>query len=181
MKKSYYSTTIPVRITKYLLFICCLVFGFKAISQTCPPPVANCQDITVYLDDNGNVSITSSQIDGGSSTDCNSTLSIDRTTFSCTDAETWLDYTVDETGIYNPIVGSGTVVIIGDDENSPPLPIGFPFKFYGEVYTQFNIASNGLMGFNLPFPAPNIAATGCCLGQLLPDPSTPNNLSLIHI
>ncbi len=50
------------------------------------PPVAVCQDITVYLDGSGNVSITGSDIDGGSTDNC-SIVSLDANpnSFACDD------------------------------------------------------------------------------------------------
>ncbi|SFF03130.1 HYR domain-containing protein [Sunxiuqinia elliptica] len=50
------------------------------------PPVALCQDITVYLDDDGKVNITSSFIDAGSYDNVGiQQTHIDRTQFTCTD------------------------------------------------------------------------------------------------
>ena len=52
------------------------------------PPVAVCQDITVELDETGNVTITASQLNGGSTDNCNldtSMSSIDIDTFGCAD------------------------------------------------------------------------------------------------
>ncbi len=55
-------------------------------------PVALCQNITVMLDSNGNASIIPSMLDSGSSDNCtasgNLTLSIDKSTFNCTDIAT---------------------------------------------------------------------------------------------
>ncbi len=49
-------------------------------------PTAVCQDITVYLDATGNVSITPADIDNGSSDNCSDfTLSLDQTDFTCAD------------------------------------------------------------------------------------------------
>ena len=50
-------------------------------------PTASCQDLTVYLDGSGNVSIVAADIDGGSSDNCGSvTLSASATSFTCADA-----------------------------------------------------------------------------------------------
>ena len=52
------------------------------------PPVAVCQDITVELDETGNVTITASKLNGGSTDNCNldtSMSSIDIDTFGCAD------------------------------------------------------------------------------------------------
>jgi len=46
-------------------------------------PTAVCQDITVQLDANGQASITVSDVDGGSSDNCNLTLTANPTNFDC--------------------------------------------------------------------------------------------------
>ena len=52
-------------------------------------PVAVAQDLTVYVDATGNVSITASQVDNGSSDDCaKASLALDITAFDCTDIGT---------------------------------------------------------------------------------------------
>ena len=57
------------------------------IVPTNNPPVAVCQDITVYLDENGEATISASDIDNGSSDPDGDpiTLSLDRTAFTCAD------------------------------------------------------------------------------------------------
>ena len=50
------------------------------------PPMANCQDITIDLDNAGNASVNASQIDNGSSDNCGAvTLSLSETNFNCED------------------------------------------------------------------------------------------------
>ena len=95
---------------------------------------------------------------------------------SCDDVNTVFSYEVDKSGSFNPISGSGTVVGLNDDEVSPPLPIGFDFRFYDNTYSDFHIVSNGLLGFNLAYPGIDLPATGCCLGQVIPDPAVLNNI-----
>lgn len=52
-------------------------------------PIANCKDITVQLDSNGNASITTTDIDNGSTDACGiASLSLDKTTFDCTNIGT---------------------------------------------------------------------------------------------
>jgi len=82
------------------------------------------------------------------------------------------DYTVDMTGTLDrvDISTTGTLVFLSDDEVSVPLPIGFTFGFYGNLYTEFYISSNGFITFTAN------SEDGCCNGQSLPDTSTPNNL-----
>ena len=48
-------------------------------------PVAVCQDITVQLDANGSVSINASDVDGGSSDNCDVSLDVDPANFDCSD------------------------------------------------------------------------------------------------
>lgn len=37
--------------------------------------------------------------------------------------------------------------LVGDDEESGSLPIGFTFNFYGTEYTDFYVTTNGLVHF----------------------------------
>ena len=63
--------------------------NFSANFRVDNPPTALCQDITVQLDASGNASITASNIDNGSTDDFDTpTLSIDRSTFDCSDIGT---------------------------------------------------------------------------------------------
>ncbi len=64
----------------------------------------------------------------------------------------------------------GTTVSLSDDDVSVALPIGFTFEFYEMNYTEFYISSNGFITFT------GGQGSGCCSGQLLPDPNGPNNL-----
>jgi hypothetical protein len=54
-----------------------------------------------------------------------------------------------QTAAYNwvEISASGKAVYLGDDSYDGPFPIGFPFKFYGSVFTEFYLSSNGYMTF----------------------------------
>lgn len=70
---------------------------------------------------------------------------------------------------YSPINGTGTNVVLGNNQISPPLPIGFTFNFFCLNYTQFYISSNGFISFSS-------SPDGCCSGQLIPDATSPNNL-----
>ncbi|MDI1354941.1 MAG: hypothetical protein PSX36_08485, partial [bacterium] len=57
-----------------------------------------------------------------------------------------------------------------DDCVSSPIPLGFNFTFFCHTYTAFVVSTNGFLSFD-----PGSGA-GCCAGQILPDPSTPNNV-----
>ncbi len=47
------------------------------------------------------------------------------------------------------IRATGTPVagLNGDDQNVGPIPIGFPFPFYGNVFTSVRVGSNGFLSF----------------------------------
>lgn len=59
---------------------------------------------------------------------------------------------------------------LGDDSVSGIQPIGFTFNFFGVDYSDFYISSNGFITFTSTFN------DGCCVGQAIPDASSPNNL-----
>ena len=79
-------------------------------------------------------------------------------------------YTVDQTGTFAPVAGSGTAVSLGDDQLSGALPIGFTFTFFGVTYTDFHISSNGFITFT------GGGGSGCCSGATLPSGGAPDNL-----
>ncbi|AYQ30944.1 T9SS type A sorting domain-containing protein [Runella sp. SP2] len=80
-----------------------------------------------------------------------------------------LPYSLNQSGTFSPVAGTGTSVTLGDDAVSSTLPIGFTFSFFGNSYTDFAISSNGFITFS-PF------SSGCCSGQSIPNTSSPNNL-----
>ena len=52
-------------------------------------------------------------------------------------------------GAYTPLSGGTTVPIIqADDAISSAIPIGFPFKYSGNTYTNLYASSNGFVSFN---------------------------------
>ncbi|MBK7764067.1 MAG: hypothetical protein IPI46_12095 [Bacteroidetes bacterium] len=73
---------------------------------------------------------------------------------------------------FAPISAPGSVNAgpIGDDVVSGTIPIGFPFNFYGNTYTNFVISTNGFISFDA---APG---SGCCSGGIIPTAGGPNNL-----
>jgi uncharacterized repeat protein (TIGR01451 family) len=67
------------------------------------------------------------------------------------------------------INGSGTQVLLGDDEVSAALPIGFTFDYYGTPFTELYAVSNGFLSFG----DDSSTFTNQCP---LPNAATPNNL-----
>ena len=65
--------------------------------------------------------------------------------------------------------GGGSLVL-GDDQVSGAVPIGFNFTFFGTTYTNLYVSSNGFVTFNAA------SGSGCCSGQVVPDATDPNNL-----
>ena len=63
---------------------------------------------------------------------------------------------------FAPESTAGTAVTLGDDTTSGLLPIGFTFRYFGTTYTQFNISSNGFIGFTAGM------SQGCCSGSAIP-------------
>ncbi|RLD22365.1 MAG: hypothetical protein DRI69_01415 [Bacteroidetes bacterium] len=79
-------------------------------------------------------------------------------------------YTIDYSGTQSSDGISPIDVFLDDDGLSAPLPIGFNFNFFGNVYSDFHIAANGFITFD------SGAGDGCCEGQILPDTTNPNDL-----
>ncbi len=62
----------------------------------------------------------------------------------------------------------GTPVITsGDDVNAGPFPLGFDFPFYGNVFNQFRVCSNGWLSFT--------STSADYANQALPNPGAPGN------
>ena len=49
------------------------------------------------------------------------------------------------TNSFTDISGTGTALVLGDDEVSSAVPIGFTFAYYAEPYTDAYVSSNGFM------------------------------------
>ncbi len=82
-------------------------------------PIAVAQDITVALDATGAASISTTDIDNGSSDNCNFALSLDITSFNCNDlgANTVVLTAIDSSG--NTHSATATVTVV--DNISPSL------------------------------------------------------------
>ena len=57
-----------------------------------------------------------------------------------------------------------------DDGTTGLIPIGFDFEFFGATYSQVNISSNGLIGFNADM------SDGCCEGRRIPRADLRDNI-----
>ncbi|MES2620281.1 MAG: gliding motility-associated C-terminal domain-containing protein, partial [Bacteroidota bacterium] len=73
---------------------------------------------------------------------------------------------------YSAIIPTSTTFSgpVGDDAVSAAITMPFPFQFFCSTVARYYISTNGFIAFNI---APG---SGCCAGQALPNPSTPNNL-----
>lgn len=71
-------------------------------------------------------------------------------------------------GIEPPLTATG-VFLVTDEAIATALPIGFPFTFYGNAYTQFALSSNGFISFD--------TLTNAVFSNVsMPTTATPNNL-----
>ena len=102
--------------------------------EDCQSPEAECQDIVVYLDATGMVSIEASDVDGGSSDNCEiDTIVISTTDFSCLPPVTV---------VVPPVLG-GDLVISGIMDG--PLTGGHPKAI--QFYAQVDIPDMSIYGF----------------------------------
>jgi len=62
----------------------------------------------------------------------------------------------------------GTELVLGDDDNEGPFPIGFTFDFYGNEFDSFYICSNGFISFT--------STLTTLTNDTIPDPTGPENL-----
>src|SRR5262249_61064242 len=74
---------------------------------------------------------------------------------------------------FGDICATGTRLTLSDDEVSAPIPIGFPFEFFGREQSQVSVSANGFLTFaDVPPPS-----SGClCQPRSLPDARVPNGL-----
>ncbi len=68
------------------------------------------------------------------------------------------------------ISSSGTVLSLGDEEMSGPVPLGFDFDYYSQPISEVFVSSNG---FLTVLPA---QPTGCCEGLPIPDIEDPDGV-----
>ncbi|MBL7854040.1 MAG: hypothetical protein JNL17_06570, partial [Cyclobacteriaceae bacterium] len=79
-------------------------------------------------------------------------------------------YSVNTSGVYAPVAGSGTALALGDDTEVTGIPIGFTFNFFGLNFTQVRVGDNGIIGFSA------VQAVTSPTNQTLPDPTNPDNI-----
>jgi hypothetical protein len=71
---------------------------------------------------------------------------------------------------FAPEPAGAQALTLGDDEVSPPIPIGFPFSFFGKPVYLMYVYDNGLIGLANP------AGSGCCEGTPLPAEDETNGI-----
>lgn len=71
---------------------------------------------------------------------------------------------------FSPVNGIGASVVLGDEQVSTALPIGFSFRFYCNDYTNFYLSSNGWLSFGT---APTDPDWSC---DPIPSTLAPNNM-----
>jgi len=84
----------------------------------------------------------------------------------------WIDSDSPTGPVFNwaNLASNGTIIpIAGDDIVSDPIPIGFPFRYFGTEYTTVRVCSNGYLTFSSALPA-------AVSNQPLPSTSAPENL-----
>ncbi|HTL99689.1 MAG TPA: choice-of-anchor D domain-containing protein, partial [Candidatus Omnitrophota bacterium] len=87
----------------------------------------------------------------------------------------WVDSNQPGGPVYDwqDIAAIGTPIPIQNlDQNSGPLPIGFPFPFYGHDFTTFNVCTHGWISFT--------DTTVQFANQPLPTTAAPNNLLAVY-
>src|SRR5690606_38547422 len=78
-------------------------------------------------------------------------------------------YSVSTSGVFNPIVRSGTVVSPGDDGETGLISLPFAFNFFGINYTEIRIGRNAIIGFGAGSPVTVTNNSG------FPNVADPNN------
>lgn len=81
----------------------------------------------------------------------------------------WAQYTIETDGVFAPVFNNPVDITLAPDTISGPLDIGFDFAFFGNVYSDFAISSNGFISFQ------TAGESGSAI-QTIPDTTNPNNL-----
>jgi len=87
-------------------------------------------------------------------------------------ASAQITYLVDDTIAYDftDISGTGTAIALSDDEVSLAIPLGFSFDYFGSLYTDIYVSSNGFLTVLAG------QSSGCCSGQPIPTPGSPDGV-----
>lgn len=72
--------------------------------------------------------------------------------------------------LWDDISATGTPVVLGDDEVSGAIPLGFTFRYFGVNYTEIYVSSNGFLTVR---PGQN---HGCCTGLPTPTAGDPDGV-----
>jgi hypothetical protein len=75
---------------------------------------------------------------------------------------------------FNDISGTGTEVVLGDDQVSTSIPLPFTFGFFGVDKNEIFISSNGFLAFS------SGTGSGCCTGQPIPSTGQPNDIIAMY-
>jgi hypothetical protein len=126
----------------------CVVILNAALDLSVPvdaiPPVAACRDITVQLDGSGNVSITTLDIDNGSSDNCGlASMSLNITDFTCADIGGNIVTLTVLDGNGNSDNCSATVTV--EDNIAPTFSIPADLIIFSDAFCNYD-ASIGVTG-----------------------------------
>ena len=115
---------------------------FNVIVEDVEDPVAVCQDMTVYLDASGNVSISPNQVDNGSTDNCSIvSLSLSTSDFTCVDvgANNVTLTATDSSGNTGTCIATITVV-----DTISPVAIAQDITIYLDVNGEASISANDI-------------------------------------
>ena len=104
-------------------------------------PVAVAQDITVFLDANGQASITTSDIDNGSSDNCTFTLGLDITSFDCTNLGANTVTLTATDGSSNDHSATATVTVV---DNIDPVAVAQDITVFLDANGQASITTSDI-------------------------------------
>ena len=104
-------------------------------------PVAVAQDITVFLDANGQASITTSDIDNGSSDNCTFTLALDITSFDCTNLGANTVTLTATDGSSNDHSATATVTVV---DNIDPVAVAQDITVFLDANGQASITTSDI-------------------------------------
>ena len=101
-------------------------------------PVAVAQDITVFLDANGQASITTADVDNGSSDNCTFTLGLDITSFDCTNLGANTVTLTATDGSSNDHSATATVTVV---DNTAPVAVAQDITVFLDANGQASITT----------------------------------------